>query len=102
MDNKEVLDLLPNAASLALATQQAIDYIPTAATQVENLIYRNRDAAALAVGNIAAPLVKANLNALGNPGLQNQMQWQSEFNEQHRLPPPLINQFSFDLPGLLE
>ncbi len=102
VDHKEVLDLLPNAASLALATQAAINYIPTAATQVENLIYRNRDAAALAVGNIAAPLVRANLNALGNPGLQNQMQWQSEFNEQHRLPPPLINQFSFDLPGFLE
>ncbi|PSK93421.1 eCIS core domain-containing protein [Taibaiella chishuiensis] len=102
VNNKEVLDLLPNAATLEQATQQAIDYIPIAATQVENLIYRNRDASALAVGSLMAPLVRANLNALGDPGLQNQLEWQRSFNEQQGLPPPLINQFSFDLPHFLE
>lgn len=97
-DKAEILDLLPDAATLEKATQQAIDYIPVAAFGVEPLIYRNREAAELAVGPVFAPVVRANLNAIGSPDYLKRESDKVDLYKQRDWGPALATQFSFNLP----
>ena len=98
-DPKEVEDLMPNDATLDLATQQAINYIPDAAADVQGLMYRGRK---LAGTQFPAPLgmiIESNLATITNPGRARQLQGLEEASRTTNLGPRLAPQFTvFDFP----
>jgi hypothetical protein len=76
----EVLALLPDKASVEQATTKAVNYIPWAAQSLTELIYRERGAGALELkerlgpaGSVLAPIVKANIAAIADPGREKQL-----------------------------
>lgn len=78
--SEEVLALLPDQTSIDRATATAVSYIPWAAQTLTDLIYRQRGAGALELkqqwgvpGTILAPLIKANIAAIADPGREKQL-----------------------------
>lgn len=80
-DPAEVLDLLPDQASVDQVTAKAVSYIPAAATDVAGLLYRQRGSvkAGLAstlppvIGPFVGGLVKANIETIGSPAREKQL-----------------------------
>jgi hypothetical protein len=77
---EEVLGLLPDQASIDQATAKAVSYIPEAAQTLTPLIYRQRGAGALELkqqwgvpGAALAPIIKANIEAIADPGREKQL-----------------------------
>ena len=78
--SEQVLDLLPDRTSVDRATARATSYIPWAAEAVTQLVYRQRGAGALELkqqwgvaGTILAPVIKANIAAIADPGREKQL-----------------------------
>jgi len=72
--SEQILELLPDQASIDQATAKAVSYIPEAAKTLSPLIYRQRGAGALELkqqlgfpGTILAPIIKANIAAIADP-----------------------------------
>ncbi|MCA9976828.1 MAG: hypothetical protein KC413_13800 [Anaerolineales bacterium] len=70
---QEVLDLLPDEASIDQATAQAIAYIPEAARQASSLLYRSRGMAPTQFGSILGTIAESNLATIGSPGRERQI-----------------------------
>ena len=69
----EVESLLPNDDTVSRATQQAISFIPDAATQVESVIYQNRSLAPLQFGEALGAIISSNLSTVGHPGREREV-----------------------------
>ena len=118
--SEEVLDLLPDPASVDKATVKAVSYIPWAAQSLTGLIYRQRGAGALELqqrlgiaGSVLGPVVKANIAAIADPGRENELRQLEEerrlrdagrssrrssrcgVSEEDGRPPPLVRTSSF-------
>lgn len=104
--SNEVLDLLPDDASVDMATKKAISYIPSAAAGVTSLIYRQRGAGALALkeqlgvaGSILAPIIKSNIATIADPGREKQLLDLERRSQQMNSGKLLAPQFTiFDFP----
>jgi hypothetical protein len=97
----DVLSLLPDPKSVEQATAKAISYIPWAAQTITDLIYRQRGAGALElkerlgpVGSVVAPIVKANLATIADPGREKQLQRLEEEQRRRNTGPLLAPQFT--------
>lgn len=67
-DSAEIESLMPNDDTIMRATRQAINYIPEAAREVENLIYRNRALAPAQFGPVLGAIIESNISTIGHPG----------------------------------
>ena len=99
--SEEVLDLLPDPASVDKATVKAVSYIPWAAQSLTGLIYRQRGAGALELqqrlgiaGSVLGPVVKANIAAIADPGRENQLRQLEEERRLRDAGPLLAPQFT--------
>ena len=99
-DLAEVLDLLPDADSVARASAKASSYIPAAADDVAALIYRQRGAlkAGLGssipvIGSVLGSVIEMNIAAIGDPGRERQF-LQEEQRRGPGSPPPVLPQFT--------
>lgn len=74
-DPKDVLDLMPDDATLDRATQQAIAYIPAAASAqaIQELMFRGRKLASTQFPFPIGPIVESNLSVIASPGRENQL-----------------------------
>ncbi len=72
-DPAEIEVLMPAEETIHRATQQAISYIPDAARDVENLIYRNRALIPSQFGPILGPLIESNITTIGHPGREREL-----------------------------
>jgi Domain of unknown function (DUF4157) len=98
----EILDLLPNPASVDRATTKAVSYIPWAAQSLTPLIHRQRGAGALelkqrlgpVVGSVVAPVVEANIDAIADPSRENQLRLLEEQKQRRDDGPVLAPQFT--------
>jgi hypothetical protein len=57
----------------APARGQAIAYIPEAARDVENLIYRNRSLAPAQFGPVLGAIIESNITTIGHPGREREL-----------------------------
>ncbi|MGH4009588.1 MAG: eCIS core domain-containing protein [Pseudonocardiaceae bacterium] len=97
----EVLELLPDQASVDRATAKAVSYIPWAVQSLTPLIYRQRGAGALELkqrlgvaGSVLAPVIKANIAAIADPGRENQLRQLEEEKRRREAGPLLAPQFT--------
>jgi hypothetical protein len=98
----EILNLLPNPASVDRATAKAVSYIPWAAQSLTPLIHRQRGAGALelkqrlgpVVGSVVAPVVEANIDAIADPSRENQLRLLEEQKQRRDDGPVLAPQFT--------
>jgi Domain of unknown function (DUF4157) len=97
----EVLDLLPDQASIDQVTAKAVSYIPWAAETLTSLIYRQRGAGALELkqqwgvaGSVLAPVIKANIAAIADPGREKQLLELEEESRRRNTGPLLAPQFT--------
>ena len=98
-DPKGVEDLMPNDATLNLATQRAIAYIPAAAADVQGLMYRGRKLASTQFPWPIGKIVESNLDTIANPGRARQLQGLEDASHANDLGPRLAPQFTiFDFP----
>ena len=72
-DPAEIESLMPNDDTVRRATQQAIDFIPDAAREAENLVYRNRELAPTQFGPVFGAIVQSNLTTIGHPGREREL-----------------------------
>jgi hypothetical protein len=92
-DPAEIEAYMPDDATVKRATEKAIKYIPDAARDVQNVMYRGRNLAATQFPPLVGDLIKWNLGAIAAPGRANQVQLWDEMNRQHGLPPTPAPQF---------
>jgi hypothetical protein len=72
-NSAEVEAFMPADETITRATRQAIAYIPDAAREVENLIYRNRALSPTRFGPIVGPIIESNISAIGHPGREREL-----------------------------
>ncbi len=70
---QDVLDLMPDNATLQRATDQAISYIPFAAANVQGLMYRGRKLAPLQFPPVVGQIIQSNLSTIASPGRERQL-----------------------------
>jgi hypothetical protein len=97
----EVLELLPDRASVDRATAKGVSYIPWAAQSLTDLIYRQRGAGALELkerlgpaGAVLAPIIKANIATIADPGREKQLLRLEEESRRRNVGPLLTPQFT--------
>lgn len=79
----EIEDLLPDDDSVNRATEQAILYIPQAAEQVSNLVYRNRGMSGRKFGPVLGPIIESNISTVGDPGRARQLEQMLESDQRN-------------------
>jgi hypothetical protein len=72
-DPAEVEALMPDDATIARATAQAIAYIPAAAAGVQSLMYRARGLAGAQFPGPLGPIITSNLATIASPGRERQL-----------------------------
>src|SRR5262249_30885033 len=99
--SEEILKLLPDPPSVDRATAKAVSYIPWAAQSLTSLIYRQRGAGALELkqrsgvaGSVLAPVIKANIATIADPGRENQLRQLEEEKRRRDVGPLLAPQFT--------
>ncbi|HYB44815.1 MAG TPA: DUF4157 domain-containing protein [Candidatus Methylomirabilis sp.] len=97
----EVLELLPDQASIDQVTAKAVSYIPWAVETLTPLIYRQRGAGALELkqqwgvaGSVLAPVIKSNIETIANPGREQQLRDLEEQSRRRNAGPLLAPQFT--------
>ena len=85
-DPAEIEALMPNDKTIERATAQAIRYIPEAAQAIETLLYAQRGLAPTLFGRTLGTFLKWNLEAIGHPGRERQIQQLEETSRQIGMP----------------
>ncbi|MBN1204127.1 MAG: DUF4157 domain-containing protein [Myxococcaceae bacterium] len=99
--SEQILELLPDQASIERTTAKAVSYIPEAANTLTPLIYRQRGAGALELkqrlgvgGAILAPIIKANLETIADPHREKDLLRLEEESRRRNMGPLLAPQFT--------
>ena len=72
-DPNEVQDLMPDDTTVQRATDQAIASIPTAAAEVQGVMYRGRSLVPSKIFWPLGPIAESNLATIANPGREKQL-----------------------------
>ena len=99
-DPMEVQNLMPDDSTLERATLQAIAYVPQAASAqaVQELMNRGRKLAGSQFPFPIGPIVESNLNAITDPGRDNQLRRMEDAQRANNQGPMLVPQFSIPIP----
>ncbi len=93
-DPANVEALMPDDATIERATNQAIAYIPAAAADVQNVIYRGRGLASTQFPKPLGAIIESNIDTIASPGRANQLRDLERQSEETRSGPVLAPQFT--------
>jgi len=82
-DPKAIRDFFPDTKTRERANLQALQYIPWARTQVEQILYANRKEARTKLGLVGGYLIEHNLEAIGDVARERDLLHQQEFDRAH-------------------
>jgi hypothetical protein len=93
-DPKDVEALMPDDATIERATNQAIAYIPAAAADVQNVIYRGRGLASTQFPKPLGAVIESNIDTIAGPGRAKQLRDLERQSEETKSGPLLAPQFT--------
>ncbi len=85
---------MPDDATIERATNQAIAYIPTAAADVQGVIYRGRGLASTQFPAPLGAIIESNIDTIASPGRANQLRDLERQSEETKSGPLLAPQFT--------